>query len=78
MKSTQKISFSEAKKNNYEVVPKEENYLLNEIIEHILSTQHKSRIEWGKIKARSYQTARNYSRDFTSPKNAQFELEKDT
>lgn len=45
---------------------KEENYLLNEIIEHILTTRNKSRIEWDKIRALPSRSARKFSRDYTS------------
>ncbi|CAI2359902.1 unnamed protein product [Moneuplotes crassus] len=37
-------------KKVFEIAPKEENYLLNEIIEHILQTKHKTRVQWYKIR----------------------------
>lgn len=45
-----------------EIVPKEENYLLNEIIEHILNSKHQSRVEWNRIRCMP-KGHRNYSRD---------------
>lgn len=45
----------------HEVKMKEENYLHNEIIEHILNTKHHSRIEWERIKVCEYSTILGYA-----------------
>ena len=76
IKSAQKSRKASNFTNNYEIIPKEENYLLNEIIEHILSTQNNSKIQWNKIRASPFKTTRNYSRDYRSSFSTRYTLER--
>jgi hypothetical protein len=75
MRIAQKASIVKHKVKEIVIAPKEENYLLNEIIEHILNTKHKTRVEWERIRNMPYKSARGYSRDYTSAKVNKNELD---
>ena len=65
VKKTQKIASVDQKKV-VEIKGKDENYLQNEIIEHILLTNYKSKVQWEKIKSTPDKKIRNYSKDFST------------
>ena len=49
---------------------------MNEIIEHILLTNNKSKVQWEKIKSTPYKEIRNYSRDFSTAKKPYNQMHK--
>lgn len=65
MRTKIKNKFNPQKTNLVVIEPKEENYLLNEIIEHILKTRHQTRVEWEKIKNIQFRGRKTLSRGFT-------------
>ena len=69
VKKTQKIASVDQPKS-VEIQGKDENYLLNEIIEHIMQTNHKSKVQWDKIRPTPDKKLRNYSNDFHSVKKS--------